>query len=76
MLSRRHSRLDCGKSAIGAVIGMWQLTPHRTFYPVTDNAYITARASAQLSDKKVNGKNLLVGVSGYIATRLPLVMNA
>ncbi|PKS12631.1 hypothetical protein jhhlp_000839 [Lomentospora prolificans] len=31
------------------------------FYPVTDNAYITTRASQQLSQKKVNGERLLVG---------------
>jgi len=32
------------------------------FYPVTDNAYITTRATQQLSQKKVNGNRLLVGV--------------
>lgn len=34
----------------------------RAFYPVTDGAYITTRATAQLSESKVNGKQLLVGV--------------
>ncbi|KAK3368698.1 Alpha/Beta hydrolase protein [Podospora didyma] len=31
------------------------------FYPVTDNVYITDRATKQLTAKKVNGKKLLVG---------------
>ncbi|SPO05142.1 related to esterase [Cephalotrichum gorgonifer] len=35
--------------------GLW------AFYPVTDNAYIKSRAADQLSKKKVNGKNMLVG---------------
>lgn len=39
--------------------------PVRAFYPVTDGAYITTLATAQLSEKKVNGKNLLVGVSTF-----------
>ncbi|KAK3681815.1 Alpha/Beta hydrolase protein [Podospora appendiculata] len=39
------------------------------FYPVTDNVYITDRATKQLSAKKVNGKKLLVG---YNANEGPL----